>query len=106
MAGPVDITPPSARTSFSFLTNHGLALVVIAQDPRARMRDIAADLGITERATQRIIGELVDAGYVTRSREGRRNAYTVRTDLPIALSGPRKLQVGDLLDVLAQPAAA
>jgi hypothetical protein len=93
-------------TTFSFLTNHGLALITIARDPRARMRDIAADLGITERAAQRIIGDLCEAGYVDRAREGRRNVYTVRTDVPLALSGPRKVQVGDLLDVLAEPAAA
>jgi DNA-binding MarR family transcriptional regulator len=93
-------------TTFSFLTNHGLALIAIARDPRARMRDIAGDLGITERAAQRIVGDLCEAGYLHRAREGRRNVYTVRSDLPLALSGPRKVQVGDLLGVLAEPAAA
>jgi DNA-binding MarR family transcriptional regulator len=92
-------------TSFSFLTNHGLALVTIARDPRARMRDIAADLEITERAAQRIVGDLVESGYLSRAREGRRNVYTVRDDQPVSLSGPRKLQVGDLLRVLAEPVA-
>jgi DNA-binding MarR family transcriptional regulator len=92
--------------TFSFLTNHGLALIAIAHDPRARMRDIAADLEITERAAQRIIGDLVTAGYVSRAREGRRNVYTVRTDQPLALRGARKVQVGDLLAVLSEPVAA
>lgn len=87
-------------TAFSFLTNHGLALVAIAHDPRSRMRDIAAELDITERAAQRIVGELCAAGYVTRTREGRRNVYTVETGQPVALAGARKLQVGDLLEVL------
>ncbi|MFL5847153.1 MAG: helix-turn-helix transcriptional regulator [Solirubrobacteraceae bacterium] len=91
---------------FSFLTNHGMALITIAHDPRARMRDIAAELDITERAAQRIVGDLCDAGYVDRAREGRRNVYTVRTDVPLSLSGPRKLQVGDLLGVLAGTAPA
>lgn len=91
---------------FSFLTNHGMALVAISRDPRARMRDIAAELQITERAAQRIIGDLCEAGFVDRAREGRRNVYTVRTDVPVALSGPRKLQVGDLLQVLTDAAAA
>lgn len=90
--------------TFSFLTNHGLALLVIAHDPRARMREIAADLDITERAAQRIVGDLVDAGYVNRTREGRRNVYTVRGDRPLSLSRARKLQVGDLLEVLVNPA--
>jgi len=93
-------------TTFSFLTNHGLALVTIAHDPRARIRDIATDLGITERAAQRIVADLVEAGYVDRTREGRRNAYTVRGDRPLAFGGPRKLQVSDLLTVLAERAAA
>jgi hypothetical protein len=93
---------------FSFLTNHALVLLQVAHDPHVRMRDIAAGLGITERATQRIVGDLVESGYVTRTREGRRNVYDVRTDLPIEIAGPRTLQVGELLEVLAAapPAAA
>lgn len=86
--------------SFSFLTNHGLALLCIASDPRSRMRDIAQSLDITERAAQRIVGDLVGAGYVTRTREGRRNAYTVRFDLPAAVPLARDLQIGALLNVL------
>ena len=89
-----------ASTKFSFLTNHALALLVIAHDPRARMRDIAGSLDITERAAQRIVGDLVGSGYVTRAREGRRNNYTIRTDQKVPLSGERKLEVGDLLRVL------
>lgn len=85
---------------FSFLTNHALALLAIAHDPRARMRDIAGSLEVTERAAQRIVGDLVEAGYVIRTREGRRNSYTVQTDRPVPLSGERRLEVGDLLEVL------
>lgn len=87
-------------SAFSFLTNHGLALLCIAHDPRARMRDIAADLDITERAAQRIVADLVDLGYVSRAREGRRNVYAVRADQPLTIGAARKLQVGDLLGVL------
>lgn len=83
-----------------------MALVAISRDPHARMRDIAAELDITERAAQRIIGDLCEAGFVDRAREGRRNVYTVRTDVPVALSGPRKVQVGDLLRILTSSAAA
>lgn len=85
---------------FSFLTNHGHALLVIAHDPQIRMRDIAENLGLTERAAQRIVSELVQSGYVTKSREGRRNRYVVRTDQSVPLSGERKVQVGELLEVL------
>jgi MarR family len=85
---------------FLFLSNHGLVLLCIAADPRSRMRDIAAAVQITERAAQRIVADLVEAKYVERTREGRRNYYTVRTDLPIALPIQRDIDVGSLLEVL------
>jgi DNA-binding IclR family transcriptional regulator len=86
--------------SFAFLTNHGLVLLCIADDPRARMRDIAATVDITERAAQRIVADLVAAGYVHRERDGRRNRYTVRTDLSLALPNQRDIDLGSLLHVL------
>jgi hypothetical protein len=85
---------------FSFLTNHGLVLLCIADDPRVRMRDIASAVDITERAAQRIVADLVDTGYVSRTRDGRRNTYTVRTDLPIALPADRDVDLNSLLGVL------
>ena len=85
---------------FSFLTNHGLALLCIAEDPSARMRDIAAKVGITERAAQRIVSDLVEAGYIDRARNGRRNDYTVRLDLQIGLPDQRDLDLGALIQVL------
>jgi predicted transcriptional regulator len=85
---------------FSFLTNHGLALLCISQDPNSRMRDIAASLDITERATQRIVGDLVEAGYIERERTGRRNAYTVKRDLAAGVPLTRDVEIGALLDVL------
>jgi DNA-binding MarR family transcriptional regulator len=91
---------------FGFLTNHGLTLLCIADDPRARMRDIAATVDITERAAQRIVADLVEAGYVDRAREGRRNVYAVRTDLPIALPAQRDVDLGSLLGVLLPKASS
>ena len=88
----------------SFLTNHGLALLSIAEDPRIRMRDIAATVDITERAAQRIVGDLIEAGYVNRTRNGLRNEYTVRTDLSVSLLKQRDVDLGSLLKVLL-PAA-
>lgn len=85
---------------FSFLTNHGLVLLCIADDPRVRMRDIASTVDITERAAQRIVADLVDTGYVSRTRDGRRNTYTVRTDLPVALAADRDVDLNSLLGVL------
>jgi len=89
-----------AVPDFGFLTNHAKTLLLIAADPRVRIREIAATLGITERATQRIVGELVAAGYLDREREGRRNVYTVRHDAPIGLPTQRDLDIGSLLAVL------
>lgn len=85
---------------FAFLTNHGKTLLLIAHDPRIRMRDIAGLLHITERATQRIIGDLARAGYVDREREGRRNFYSVRTHVPLALPIQRDVDIGSLLAIL------
>jgi DNA-binding MarR family transcriptional regulator len=85
---------------FAFLTNHGRVLLCIAEDPEQRMRDIAAHTDITERAAQRIVADLVATGYLSRTREGRRNRYHVRTDLPVALAAQRDIDLGSLLEVL------
>jgi hypothetical protein len=89
-----------ATPEFSFLTNHGKTLLLIAHDPRIRMRDIAGLLDITERATHRIIGDLDRAGYVERRREGRRNVYSVRPHLPLGLPIQRDIDIGSLLAVV------
>ena len=87
--------------SWTFLTNHGLVLLVIAHDPHARMRDIAAAIDVTERTAQRIVTDLINAGHVSRERPGRRNVYTVRTDLPLRHPLEREIDIGALLAVLA-----
>jgi DNA-binding MarR family transcriptional regulator len=86
--------------SWDFLTNHAHVLVCIARDPGIRIRDIAAAVGITERAANRIVSELVDDGYVMRERQGRRNRYQVKTELPLRHPLAEEHEVGDLLDVL------
>jgi MarR family len=92
---------------FKLLTNHGQTLLLISHEPRARMRDIAAQLNITERAAQRIVADLVRAGYVQRERDGRRNRYRVRTELPLTLPIRHEIQVGSLLAaLLPQPEPA
>ena len=73
----------SGSPGWTFLTNHSHVLICIAEDTSARSRDIAGRVGITERAVQRIVTELCDAGYVTKVRQGRRNRYTVRLDRPL-----------------------
>ena len=87
--------------AWSFLTNHAAVLLCIAQDPGVRLRDIGEAVGITERAAHRIVGELTDAGYVSRRRVGRRNQYTIQSHLPIPDPLARGQRVGDLLAILA-----
>jgi DNA-binding MarR family transcriptional regulator len=67
---------------WTFLTNHARVLISIARDPRIRIRDLATEIGITERAAQLIVADLEEAGYLARTRVGRRNTYTISTDKP------------------------
>lgn len=94
---------PIVTPSWTFLTNHAQVLVCIANDPGVRLREIADQVRITERAVHRIVVELGDAGYITRQRNGRRNLYTINSDLPIhdPIARDRDQNVGQLLQVLA-----
>jgi MarR family len=85
---------------WSFLTNHARVLVCIAHDPGARLRDIAASLGITERTAHGIITDLAGAGYVVKRKDGRRNSYQIRAHLPLPEPGTREPAVGEVLAVL------
>jgi DNA-binding IclR family transcriptional regulator len=97
---------PATADKFAFLTNHARVLLCVAGDPGMRLREIGATVGITERAAHRIIGELEAAGYVTRSRNGRRNRYAIEPHLPLPDALVRERQVSDLLAIVgASPAA-
>jgi len=74
---------PGAGRQWTFLSNHGHVLVCLAQDPSARLRDVAARVGITERAVQKILADLAEAGVVERRRAGRRNRYRLHADRPL-----------------------
>jgi predicted transcriptional regulator len=86
--------------SWSFLTNHAQVLLCIAHDPGIRLRDIGEAVGITERAAHRIVVELVDAGYISRKRNGRRVQYTIQSHLPLPDPLAREQKIGDLIAVL------
>lgn len=86
-----------AGPSWTFLTNHARVLLCLADEPDLRLREVAGRIGITERAVQRIVADLEDAGIVTRTREGRRNTYTLDEDAPLRHS---HATVGDLLHAL------
>ena len=89
--------------SWTLLTAHGHVLVEIARNPEARVREISAAAGITERATLAIINDLEEAGYLARSREGRRNRYTLNLDNPFRHVAQADYRVGPMLEMLTTP---
>jgi DNA-binding IclR family transcriptional regulator len=86
--------------AWRFITNHTQVLLCIARDPEARLRDVAETVGITERAAQRIVADLVEAGYVTRVRVGRRNRYEIDREVRMRHPAQVEHEVGELLDLL------
>ena len=88
-------------SAWTLLTGHGHVLVAIAKNPRARIRDLALDAGLTERTTQAIIADLEEAGYITRRRIGRRSAYTIHTGQSFRHQSQDGLLVGPFLELLA-----
>jgi hypothetical protein len=86
--------------SWTFLTNHARVLLCVANDPGARLRDIAASLEITERSAFGIITDLVEAGYVVKEKEGRRNRYHIQAHLPLPEPDGRERTIGEVLALL------
>jgi DNA-binding MarR family transcriptional regulator len=99
------VSENDAKAGWTFLTNHAHVLVCIHRDPTMRTRDIAASVGITERAAQSIISDLVEAGYLERRREGRRNVYEVHTTARFRHPLEAHRAVGDLLSMLEETAS-
>jgi len=93
--------PDQSGGSWTILTGHGHVLVEIARNPEARIRDISAAVGLTDRTVQAIVADLEAAGYLTRTRTGRRTKYTVNPDSLFRHSAQEGLRVGPLLDLLA-----
>ena len=87
--------------NWGFLTSHARVLMCIAHDPGARLRDIAASLGITERSAYGIVAELAEAGYVVKQKDGRRNRYQIQAHLPLPEPTSRERTVGEILALLA-----
>ena len=90
-----------ALPSWDFLTNHAHVLLCVSRDSGIRLRDIAAAIGITERSAHKVILDLVEEGYVLREKEGRRNHYEVRPELPLRHPLEREREVGELLEALS-----
>lgn len=87
-------------SSWTFLTNHAQVLLGISQNPDVRLRDLAEHVGITERATQRIVVDLVEAGYVKRLRKGRRNHYLINPRVEMRHAAQEGHPIGQLLNLL------
>jgi len=85
---------------WTFLSNHAHVLLCIAKEPEVRLREVANRVGITERAVQRIVVDLEEGGYLSHSREGRRNRYEVHPDRPLRHSIESHREVGALLNLI------
>jgi predicted transcriptional regulator of viral defense system len=88
---------PSASPTWTFLTNHARLLIMIARDPKIRLRDLAAASGVTERTAQAIVADLEEGGYLTRTREGRRNHYVVNEGARFRHAAEADHEIGGLL---------
>jgi DNA-binding IclR family transcriptional regulator len=87
-------------SDWSFLTNHARALLFVAHDPDARLRDLALALGVTERTAFGIVADLTEAGYVVKEKDGRRNRYHIQGHLPLRGSISEESTIGEVLDLL------
>jgi DNA-binding IclR family transcriptional regulator len=94
--------PGDSGGAWTLLTGHGHVLVEIARDPEARIRDISTAVGLTERTVQAIVADLETAGYLTRTRTGRRTKYTVNHDSLFRHSAQEGLRIGPFLDLLSE----
>lgn len=94
------MSSPDGEKPWHFLSNHTQVLLTIARDPEVRLRDVAVMVGVTERTAQRIVADLLEAGYLQRERVGRRNRYTI--DPSVKMRHPAQVDhgVGELLDLL------
>jgi hypothetical protein len=86
--------------SWAFLTNHARVLLCIADDPGTRLRDISAALGITERSAHGIVADLIEDGYISKVKDGRRNRYQIRAERPLPEPASRQPTIGELLALL------
>jgi predicted DNA-binding transcriptional regulator YafY len=83
-----------------FITNHARTLLCIAHDPGVRLRDIAAMVGVTERSAHDMVSDLVDAGYVIKDKDGRRNQYRIQEHVPLRDPISQEPTIGEMLNLL------
>lgn len=95
-----DQTPQRPAGTWTFVTNHGAALMLVARQPDIKVAELALRLGVTERATQRVLRDLVDEGYLAVTKEGRRNRYRVNRDATMRHPVVRAVELRSLLEML------
>ena len=88
------------KPNWTFLTNHAHVLLCLAKSSSMRIRDLALEVGITERAVQRILAELIEEGYVEKIKEGRRNIYKLQTSKPLKHPIEAHKNIDDLLKLI------
>ena len=94
--------PSEAQHRWTFLSNHAHVLICLARDPSVRIREVAALIGITERAVMNILGDLEQEGLVRRHREGRRNTYELSLDQPLRHRVEAHRNIGELVDLILE----
>jgi predicted transcriptional regulator len=94
------MSSPDQEKPWRFVTSHTQVLLCIARDPDVRMKTIADSVGITERAAQRIVRDLVESGFVQRERVGRRNRYVINRERRMRHEAQHDREIGELLDLL------
>jgi predicted DNA-binding transcriptional regulator len=100
------MNPPKEKHTWTFLTNHAHVLVCLYRDPAVRLREVALEVGITERAVQRIVSELEEFGAIRRERDGRRNAYVLDLAKPLRHPIESHRTVADLIEMVGSPVSS
>lgn len=98
-----DQDTPVKKTGWTFLTNHSHVIILLANQPDMVLREVASEIGITERAVQRIIADLEEDGFLIREKIGRQNHYRVVRDLPLRHPIEAHRLIGDLVDLILKP---
>lgn len=99
---PARSTQPARPHSWTFLSNHAHVLICLSRDPESLLRDVAGQVGITERAVQRIVADLEEGGFIHRKRDGRRNTYELNLSLPLRHPLEQDRTIGELVGLIGQ----
>lgn len=101
LQGALTVEGGRAASGWTFLTNHAHVLAVLHADPKKVLREVAIEVGITERAVQRIIHDLEEGGFIERERVGRQNRYRIRKGQSLRHPIEAHRKIGDLLKLIA-----